>query len=170
MALRAARRETVTPMVIGVHDVASTDESRGDTPGEVLLQTLNPDTPILHQAIKNEAKEFYQAELASRQQVGFPPVKRLAMLRFQHKNAATVQAFAEQIVMFLVSRQISAIQILGPAEAPLSRIKNLYRWHCLIKSDNVRDLQRALHMAREYSNHLKSPVQMATDVDPVNCM
>jgi primosomal protein N' (replication factor Y) (superfamily II helicase) len=143
---------------------------RGDTPGEVVLQTLNPDAPILHQAIHNEAKAFYQAELASRQQVGFPPVKRLAMLRFQHKNAATVQQFAEQVVMFLMSRQIAAIQILGPAEAPLSRIKNLYRWHCLIKSDNVRDLQRALHMAREYSVHLKSPVQMALDVDPVNCM
>ncbi len=143
---------------------------RGDTPGEVVLQTLNPDAPILHQAIRNEAKAFYQAELVSRQQVGFPPVKRLAMLRFQHKNQATVQQFAEQIVMFLMSRQIAAIQILGPAEAPLSRIKNLYRWHCLIKSDNVRDMQRALHMAREYSVHLKSPVQMALDVDPVNCM
>lgn len=143
---------------------------RGDRPGQVIVQTLNPESPVLLQAIQGDAEAFYKAEMSSREQVGFPPVKRLAMLRFQHKSQVQVQDFAERIVAFLISRQISAIQILGPAEAPLSRIKGLFRWHCLIKSDNVRDLQRAMHLAREYAEHLKAPVQMAVDVDPINCM
>ncbi len=143
---------------------------RGSDSGEVVLQTFNPEAPILQQAIQGDTLSFYRQELASRSQVGFPPAKRLAMLRFQHRNEATVREFSHAVVMYLHSRQIPALQILGPAEAPLSRLKNFYRWHCLIKSESVRDMQRALQIAKEYAEHLKSGVQMAVDVDPVNCM
>lgn len=143
---------------------------RGDVRGEVIVQSLNPDAPVLHQAIQGESRAFYTAELEARKQLGFPPMKRLAMLRFQHKNAQRVQEIAERVVNYLSSRNNEAIQILGPAEAPLARIKNLYRWHCLIKSDSVREMQRTLHLALEYNDYLKSGVQMAVDVDPVNCM
>ncbi len=143
---------------------------RGDIRGEVIVQSLNPDAPVLHQAIEGASEEFYRSEIEARTQLGFPPFTRLAMLRFQHKNAQTVQRIAEQVVFYLSSRRNEAIQILGPSEAPLSRLKNLYRWHCLIKSNSVRDLQQTLHLAQEYCDHLKSSVQMAVDVDPVNCM
>ncbi|MBY0369180.1 primosomal protein N' [bacterium] len=143
---------------------------RGGIRGEVILQSMNPESPILHQAIAGDAVAFYKAELLAREQAGFPPVKRLAMLRFQHKNAQRVQEFSEWVVQFLNQKKKNSCQILGPAEAPLSRLKNLYRWHCLIKADSVRELQQTLHLAQEYAQHLKSGVQMAVDVDPVNSM
>ncbi len=143
---------------------------RGDIEGEVILQSLNPDAPILQQAIRNDAKTFFENESQSRTQVGFPPAKRLAMLRFQHKSPQRVQEFADRMVAFLVSRQLPGVQVLGPAEAPLAKLKNLYRWHCLVKSDSIRELQRAMHLADEYAEHLKSGVQMASDIDPISCM
>jgi primosomal protein N' (replication factor Y) (superfamily II helicase) len=143
---------------------------RGDIPGEVILQSLNPEAPVLHQAIENQFEVFYRSEIEARAVLGFPPSKRLAMLRFQHKNPARVQEIAERVVAFLVTRRTPGIQILGPAEAPLSRIKGLHRWHCLIKSESVRELQSALNNARQYADFLKSGVQMALDIDPANCM
>lgn len=142
---------------------------RGELKGEVILQTLNPDSPILHQAIAGDAVSFYNNEIAAREAAGFPPAKRMAMLRFQHKNPQRVQEFAEQMVAFLLQRKLGC-QILGPAEAPLSRLKNLYRWHCLLKSDSVREIQNTLRVANQFAEHLKSGVQMAVDVDPMNCM
>ncbi len=143
---------------------------RGEIAGEVILQSLNPDAPILHQAMAGEYENFYTEELKARAALGFPPSKRMAMLRFQHKNQARVQEVADRVVQFLVSRALPGVQILGPAEAPLARIKNFYRWHCLAKCDSVRQMQTLIHMAIEYSDHLKSGVQMAVDVDPVSTL
>jgi primosomal protein N' (replication factor Y) (superfamily II helicase) len=143
---------------------------RGEIPGEVVVQCLNPDSPVLLQAIGHEVDRFYTSEIEARSALGFPPSKRLAMLRFQHKNPSRVEDFAEVVVRFLVSRKLPGTQVLGPAEAPLSRIKGLHRWHCLIKSDSVAEMQKMMGLATQYADHLKSGVQMAVDIDPVNCM
>jgi primosomal protein N' (replication factor Y) len=117
---------------------------RGTKPGEVIIQTLNPAHPVLLAAAEHRAVDFYRSELQARREFGFPPYQRLAMLRFQHPNQKTIELFSQEIVEFAcreMKRKKLSCSILGPSEAPLGRLKNLYRWQSLIKSESVKDLQ-----------------------------
>jgi primosomal protein N' (replication factor Y) (superfamily II helicase) len=146
---------------------------RAEINGEVIVQTLNPEHPVLLAAAANRDEEFYRNELQARKQFGFPPFFRMAMLRFQHANERRVESFAMELVDRLKARSKrddGVCEILGPAEAPLSKLKNMYRWHCMLKSDSVRRLQGMIHFAQEYAAYRKSPVQMAVDVDPINAL
>jgi primosomal protein N' (replication factor Y) len=146
---------------------------RAETPGEVIIQTINPDHPVLLAAAENRAIDFYRVELETRQQFGFPPYQRLAMLRFQHGNVKKVEAFANEVVRFVetrIKKRESRCVLLGPSEAPLSRIKNQHRWQCLIKSESVKDLQNLLHSLQQYAAQAKSTVRLDIDVDPISTM
>ena len=95
------------------------------------------------------------------------------MLRFQHSQPAKVESFAYQVVRILQKeseKNFPHCQILGPAEAPISKLKKMYRWQCLIKSDSVKELQTLLKLLFDWEKQQKSPVQMAADVDPVNLL
>ena len=59
-------------------------------------------------------------------------------------------------------------QILGPSEAPLARIKKMYRWQCLVKSESVKEIQVMLKLLFEWEKKQKSTVQLSVDVDPIN--
>lgn len=146
---------------------------RGAAPGEVVIQTLNPEHPVLLSAAFHRGSEFVLSELASRRQFGFPPFARLAMLRFQHRRLEKVESFATEI-----SRQLRGnaerlgfrCTVIGPVEAPVSKIKNLYRWQCLVRSDSIKDLRKALLFADQFLSSQKSPVQMSIDVDPISSL
>lgn len=160
---------------------------RAEIPGEVIIQTLNPEHPILRAAADHRFEEFYRMELAGREQFGFPPFQRAVMLRFQHSNPRKVEEFAFKAVEYLRASAVgiaherarsigkapeSAIpaRILGPAESPLSRLKKMYRWQCMVKSDSVREVQGLLRKLAEWVKLQKSAVQFAADVDPVNLL
>ncbi len=141
---------------------------RAEVPGQVVIQTINPEHPVLGWAAGNQPEEFYRTEMQTRQRFGFPPFQRTAMLRFQHRNATAVEHFAVEIARFVKTR--TRCQAIGPSAAPLARLNNQYRWQCLVKSESVSGLQSCLLTLREYAAYLKSPVQFAIDVDPVNAM
>lgn len=146
---------------------------RADIPGEVYVQTIQPDHPVLVSATHHQYEEFYRNELASRKLFHFPPFHRAVMLRFQHTNPSRVESFAYQVVKLLQKEAVSrfpSCQILGPAEAPISKLKKMYRWQCLIKSESVKELQTMLRLLFEWEKREKNTVQMAADVDPVNLL
>jgi len=146
---------------------------RAENPGEVVIQTLNPEHPVLQAAAENRSVDFYRNELASRRQFGFPPFHRAAMIRFQHKSLPVVEKFSMEVVHWLqkqaAKRNMTAM-VLGPASAPLGRLKNLYRWQCMLKGESVKDLQTLLRGLQEYVVFRKSPVSVALDVDPISSM
>jgi primosomal protein N' (replication factor Y) (superfamily II helicase) len=146
---------------------------RADVVGEVVIQTLNPEHPVLLAAAENRATDFYRFELDTRKQFGYPPFRRLAMLRFQHRQANRVQTFScvltGRLGAWLRAEKVSC-DVLGPSEAPLSKVKNLYRWQCLLRSDSVKSLQQALRFVSEYVAAQKNPVQVTIDVDPMNAL
>ncbi len=146
---------------------------RAENPGEVVIQTLNPEHPVLQAAAENRTADFYRNELHARRQYGFPPFQRAAMVRFQHKSAPTVERFSFEVVHFLQSQAAKRgfkVLVLGPAAAPLSKLKNLYRWQCLVKGENVKDLQILFRGLNEFIAFRKTPVQVALDVDPISAM
>lgn len=146
---------------------------RAETPGEVIIQTINPEHPVLIAASQNKAMDFYRLELAARREFRFPPFHRMVMLRFQHSNLQTVEGFAYEVVHFIqsqVKKRNLQVTIIGPAEAPLSKLKNVYRWQCLVKGESVKELQSLLRGAQEFAVFRKSPVQFAVDVDPMSAL
>jgi primosomal protein N' (replication factor Y) (superfamily II helicase) len=148
---------------------------RADIKGEVVIQTYFPEHPAIQLAAKQSLEEFYDKELAHRQAFHFPPYSRMALLRFQHRDPVEVRRFAETLCMFLRQRfnktdANAKIELLGPSEAPIARLKNLYRWHCLVKSSSIPALHHLLADAWKFHEHTKSHVQLAIDVDPVNSL
>jgi len=146
---------------------------RAENPGEVVIQTLNPDHPVLRAASENRSQDFYRDELRARKDFSFPPFHRAAMVRFQHKSLPTVEKFSMECVHFLQKQATKRglnMLVLGPASAPLARIKNLYRWQCMVKGESVRDLQSLLRGLNEFVAFRKSPVQVALDIDPISAM
>lgn len=146
---------------------------RHQIPGTVVIQSMNPEHPVLRAAAENRSVDYYRNELEARRQFGFPPHVRLAMFRFQHSQLPKVEAFAHQTITF-AHREIqkNGLQclMLGPAEAPLARLNNLYRWQCLVKSKSVKDMQRLLRGVQNWVALQKSTVGFAVDVDPINAM
>jgi primosomal protein N' (replication factor Y) len=139
---------------------------RGDTPGEVVIQTIKPDHPVLVAASENRSEDFYLTELRNRQQFGFPPGSRLALLIFQHRNEKRAALYAHEVVRHLIAGKSRSVSILGPAQAPLGKLKNLYRWQCLLRSSYVKDLKEMLRTASDYVSSAKIPISLVMDVDP----
>ncbi len=146
---------------------------RAEDRGEVLVQTVLPEHPILSTIFTKPSEEFYQTELELRRKHRFPPFCRLALVRFQHKNSARVSDFAQVCVRELLAEFTHhkiQCSVLGPSEAPLAKLRNYYRWHCLIKSGSVGELKRALGAVSAITQRRKTSVQVTFDIDPINAM
>jgi primosomal protein N' (replication factor Y) len=141
---------------------------RGDDTSRVIVQTVNPLHPIFEYVQTQNSESFYREELQTRKQHVFPPFCRLAMIRFQHSNPKKVEEFAFKLSQQIRMNFTDQIEILGPSEAPLSKLKGLYRWHFLIKSGTVKTLKKVIQSINEIVLLEKSSVQVSVDVDPVS--
>ncbi len=144
---------------------------RGEKAGRVLIQTYDPEHPVL-QVMEGNIPEsnFIEGERELRAALGYPPFSRLARLRFESPSPEEAILRAKSVTQLLNERiksypeSLQNLEILGPSEAFLKRAKGIYRWDVLLKSKTVDSLQRALHLAREIS--LKNKWQFLADVDP----
>ena len=144
---------------------------RGNTPGEVIIQTFNPDHYALKHAQNHDYKAFYEEEIDFRKALQYPPFGRIINLRLSSiKKDALIE---EARLLGKSAKKLSALrgniaEIIGPAESPLAKIRGRYRFQMLIKGKDI----NALHqIARELINkHRNSRVRITADVDPENFM
>jgi primosomal protein N' (replication factor Y) len=142
---------------------------RGDTPGEVILQTFSPEHYAVRAAAGHDYRQFYDEEIRGRQELLYPPFSSLA--RFvtadSHEEAARGKIYSVSQVLAEPARA-AGIELLGPASAPLARLNRKYRWHLLLKSAEDAPLQSLL---TEALPHLRRAVTGWTlDVDPLSLM
>ena len=145
---------------------------RGDLPGRVFIQTFNPEHYAIRCAQAQDYGKFYDQELPLRQALNYPPFSRIVKLILSGLHREDGQASVERLGK--IARDAAAglgglaVEVVGPAEAPLSRIKGRYRWQLLIKG---RD-SRVLHdLVREIlARTAGEPIDIKIDVDPVNFM
>jgi len=134
---------------------------RGSSPGRVLVQAFKPD------AVSLDYEAFATAELRRREALRFPPFVRLAAVRLAGNSEARVRGAAERAAS--VARRLAAageaLDVLGPAPAPLARIRGKHRWQLLLRAGDHAPLHRAGRALR--SSHKTAGVQMAIDIDPV---
>jgi primosomal protein N' (replication factor Y) len=145
---------------------------RGPAGGEVFIQTFRPDHYSVNFAKHHDYAGFFHDELQRRQPLFYPPFTRLARLLLDSSDAQHVQTVSAWIVTVL-QRHIPDKQhlaILGPAEAPVAKIHNQYRWHVLLKATSSRLLHRCLHHAlHEMSQNRQQNrgVRLTVDIDPL---
>jgi len=151
---------------------------RGGDRGRVIIQTYNPDHYAIQAAISQDYDALYQKEIELRKQLGFPPFTYLICLRLQgnsrDQTEGSAKSLAERLkkTLQMWPKKGKEIQILGPAEAPIAKLRGKYRWHILIKAKQPFLAQRLLQVARTNSEQgLKTKgVQIILDVDPYQMM
>ena len=148
---------------------------RSSLRGEVIIQTSQPDHNVFRHVINNNYRAFYEEELKSREEPGYPPFYRLTLVEFRGKREEKVQTEAEQFFARL-RRSSEGLTVLGPSPAVISRVRNEYRWHLLIKSPRKDDssstrMRQALHSVRDRERRrIAGDVRMIIDVDPVGML
>jgi primosomal protein N' (replication factor Y) (superfamily II helicase) len=145
---------------------------RGDALGRVVVQSLAPEHYAITRAVSHDFAGFYAEELEFRREAGYPPFAHLAALVFSGNSAAEVEKGVGEAARLLRKTKQdlkSRVEILGPAAAPLAKIRGRYRWQILLKSSLRKDLHRLLGTFRE---KLKLPavVRLSIDIDPVDML
>jgi primosomal protein N' (replication factor Y) len=145
---------------------------RGDDPGRVVIQTFNPDHYVVRRAREHDYAGFFADELPLRRQLAFPPFSRLVGLHLSSprreqgmRAAAAFGARARELAGGLGG---GGLDVLGPAESPLAKIRGRYRWQLLLRGRNSSLLHRLVQQLRESGEGPGIEVQV--DVDPVNFM
>lgn len=145
---------------------------RGDLPGRVFVQSANPDHYAIQCAINHDSRQFYRQELEFRQETGYPPFSHLALLSLSGtaEKAVEEQASATGRLLVRLKQELKLrLDILGPAPAPLYRLRGRYRHQILIKSPVRSDLRRLL-LAWLANRSPVSTVREAMDIDPVDTL
>lgn len=140
---------------------------RGDEPGKVIIQTYNPEHPVLHAVTKHDYQEFITTELPEREVFNYPPYGKLILLRFSSLDAVRVEQVVAEIGVLLTDGAIAGgYEILGPAPATVMRVNNRYRWQIMLK--HLSDGSFKLPNWELLQNKCSNVVKMTIDVDPQN--
>ncbi len=155
---------------------------RGDIPGEVILQTYYPDDWAIKLAGEQDFKKFYAEEIKSREELFYPPFSHLILILFLGEEEKKVNLVADKLSLALKEKigRLDAKEniILGPAPAPLEKLKGNYRYQVVVKTKKVREVVKILEEVLEGRGFDKltlkefksKKVRVVVDVDPVGMM
>jgi len=143
---------------------------RGSQPGQVLIQTLNPDHYAVRFAAAQDYGGFYAKELEFRRLMRYPPFSALANVLVRASRQEDALRMASEIGAAL-SPPPQELKILGPAEAPVPRLKREFRYQLLIKASNRTVLREQLNGLRHRAVDEKWPATaLVIDVDPLSLL
>lgn len=140
--------------------------SSGD--GEVVIQTYNPENPVIKMAVDQDYRSFYEHEIKLRRLLNYPPFTRLLRIVFSAEGEDMVQGFAFSIAQYIediIDASEEDIMLLGPAPCPISKIRNRFRYQLIIKCSSL-DLLRSIASYILASGPTKN-VKMEIDFNPV---
>jgi primosomal protein N' (replication factor Y) len=142
---------------------------RGVDPGRVLVQTYNPDSLPIAAVLRNDFAGFSAEELRRRQVLNWPPVSRMAAIRVESESAEWCRRAAERLAQWArraMPPSQHGVRLLGPAPAPISRIKGRTRWQLVVKGPTHASLVSILDAIEAAQQDLPSTIRIAVDVDP----
>ena len=143
---------------------------RGQTPGLVLVQTLEPGHYAVRMAAAQDYRNFFAKELHFRRSLRYPPFSALANILVRNERQEEALRMASAIGTLLTPPP-EGMRVLGPAEAPLARVEKEYRYQVLIKAARRMALQDLLRRVRRFVTESKwSPTSVVIDVDPMSLL
>ncbi|GGD65056.1 primosomal protein N' [Paenibacillus nasutitermitis] len=153
---------------------------RHELPGEVIVQTYNPEHYAIVAAQQHDYSDFISHELEHRRFMAYPPFCRLVLVTLSHEQLPLLISVGEKLAAQLREMTAAAgvsdsgngsrafIDILGPVASPIPRMKDRYRFQCMIKYrgnvDAVGMLKQAMHLLAGKLG--QPPVLISVDVDP----
>jgi len=147
---------------------------RGDMPGEVMVQTYCPEHYSIISAAEHDSESFYASELALRRSLGYPPFSHLARLLLTHEReeeAIKGARLARELIGGALACAGVRADVLGPAPAPLSKIKGKYRWQLVLRGRSrnaLKDIIRECLAGLERNPSFKPAVNV--DINPQGMM
>ena len=144
---------------------------RGDNPGRVMIQTYAPDHYAMEHLVAHDYKGFFAAESEFRRALDYPPYGRLVNLRLDGPKPSEVEMKAKEMAAALRDLQTrnakfaEQVQVLGPAAAPIEKLRNRYRWQLLLRSKQSSTLLSFARKAQELVPRSRS-IRLHIDVDP----
>ena len=143
---------------------------RGNLPGEVLVQTVNPGHYAVRFASEQNYEGFYEKELQFRRLMRYPPFSALANILVRSESQEDALRMSGELGA-LLNPPPEQIKVLGPAEAPVARLKSEYRYQLLMKGASRRALKDTLECVRAFAADHKWPATaLVIDVDPLSLL
>jgi len=144
---------------------------RGDLPGRVLVQTYHPEHYAIQCAATHDYTGFVAKELQYRQWMHYPPSAVLANVIIQGQTLEEASAFANTLGRWFAATPLDKVRVLGPAAAPIARLKRIYRFHFILKAERRDVLGRALRALLAFAEAQAIPRRnLILDVDAVHLM
>jgi primosomal protein N' (replication factor Y) len=143
---------------------------RGEQPGEAIVQTLYPEHYSIRLACRQDYSAFYERELQFRKAMRYPPFVSIVNTVVRSRTFTGAMDDAADIVQ-RVRQDAGArdnVRVLGPAPAPLGRLRGEYRAQLLVKGTNRRRIREALQRALRSREDLERRV--VVDIDPLNVL
>jgi primosomal protein N' (replication factor Y) len=141
---------------------------RGDRPGLALIQTFNPDHYILSAVRGQDFAALWDAESPLRRQQALPPFSRAVLAILSSPEEKAAEGAASDLARLLREAGIRNDAVSGPAPAPLYRLRSRYRWHLLVRGQELQKLHQRVHDAacRLRASSIARGVRIDLDVDP----
>jgi primosomal protein N' (replication factor Y) len=143
---------------------------RSEKKGRVIIQTFDPEQSAVQNALSQDYELFYNNEIHYREELNYPPFSSLAAIRINGTDNSRVSALSKNIsnaILQLIQKHKieTQLKVLGPAPAAIFRLKKLYRWIILLKSEKIEIIHKVMHELFELSI-LKRERGVILDIDP----
>ncbi len=138
---------------------------RADVPGEALVQTFQPEHPVIRAILGGDEEAFWTAEAAERKAAGVPPYGRMAGIVLSSPDVQAVFDLGADLARLDAPLRRIGAQVFGPAPAPIARIRGRHRVRLLVKAEKTAPLQQALSDWVSQVR-LKADLRLSIDIDP----
>jgi len=144
---------------------------RGELPGRVLIQTFYPEHYAIQDAVKQDYPAFYERETQFRRVMAYPPFTSLANVIVRDTDLQKAIRWSRQLSEYFSPHDGKGLRILGPAAAPLAKLKKEHRFQFLLKSPKRSLLAKVLGGAMSYIELKEIPeTAVLVDMDPLSLM
>jgi len=144
---------------------------RGDSPGEVILQTYSPEHYAIQYAAKHDYAAFFEKELQFRRWMHYPPFTAIANVLIRSDKLELALRWSGEIGKWFDKNKTNGLRVMGPAIAPLSRLKGDHRYHFVLKSASRPALNESLRKLVNFAAEQKIPrTNLVIDVDAISLM
>ena len=138
----------------------------GDRPGVALLQTHQPEHPVIRAILSGDDEAFWNAEAESRHAARMPPFSRLAGIILSHPDQPVVEAYAQELARRAGPLDEIGAELFGPAPAPIARVRARYRVRMLVRAPRQAPLQSAIAAWLAKAPKAPTNLRLAVDIDP----
>ncbi|MCR4435898.1 MAG: primosomal protein N' [Clostridiales bacterium] len=148
---------------------------RGELPGRVVIQAYNTGDFSIVSACNHDYSGFYKNEILIRKKLGYPPFNNISVVVLSGGNDRLTFRKSKEVKELLTegfAREACPSEVLGPVRAPLSKIKNKYRWRIVIKCKSMEKIIAVLSAvsAEYYKKRSNSCVELSMDINPANML